>query len=112
MFIISVVQHMKLGDLSSLQSGAPFTDDILADNEMRVDAEFPQGTEHGMPALSLDEERTLVRDSTSGFAGECSWNYSSSALIHHRLGDLSISSGPSSLRTPSRRGRKKKYYRR
>lgn len=68
MFIISVVQHMKLGDLSSLQSGAPFTDDIPADNEMQVDAEFPQGTEPGMPALSLNEERTLVRDSTSGFA--------------------------------------------
>lgn len=37
---------------------------------MDVDGvEFPQGSEHGMPTLSLGEERTLVRESTSAFAG-------------------------------------------
>lgn len=69
MFIVSTVQHIKLGDLSIHQSGAPLVDDA---GPMDVDddpTQLPAGVEAGMPTLSKSEERALVRDNTAGFAG-------------------------------------------
>lgn len=70
MFIIAVVQNIKIGDLSSTQSGLPFSSDAPGEG-MDVDEgiRLPDGTEPGAPTLSKAEERTLVRESTSGFAG-------------------------------------------
>ncbi|KAJ3798132.1 hypothetical protein GGU11DRAFT_782291 [Lentinula aff. detonsa] len=68
MFIVAAVQHIKLGDLSIHQSGAPLTDDA---SPMEVDddgTQLPAGVEAGMPTLSRDEERALIRDGTAGFA--------------------------------------------
>lgn len=71
MFIVSVVQHIKIGDLS--QAGVSLSGDDTGLNVMDVDDEhLPEGTEPGvMPRLSRSEERSLVRDSTASFAGEC-----------------------------------------
>lgn len=69
MFIVSTVQHIKLGDLSIHQSGAPLVDDA---GLMDVDddpTQLPAGVEAGMPTLSKSEERALARDNTAGFAG-------------------------------------------
>lgn len=70
MFIIAVVQNIKIGDLSSTQSGLSFSSDAPGES-MDVDEELrlPDGTELGSPTLSKAEERTLVRESTAGFAG-------------------------------------------
>jgi len=71
MFIIAVVQNIKIGDLSSTQSGLSFSSDAPGES-MDVDEEMrlPDGTEPGAPpTLSKAEERTLVRESTAGFAG-------------------------------------------
>ncbi|KAF5384731.1 hypothetical protein D9757_006213 [Collybiopsis confluens] len=68
MFIVAVVQHIKIGDLSIHQSGAPLTNDA---GPMEVDndpTQLPAGVEAGMPTLSKSEERALVRDSTAAFA--------------------------------------------
>jgi proteasome activator subunit 4 len=71
MFIVSVVQHIKIGDLS--QSGLSFAGDgVPGDDMMDVDDvdHLPDGTEVGdEPRLSRSEERSLVRDSTASFAG-------------------------------------------
>lgn len=70
MFIAAVVQHIKIGDLS--QSGMSFSGDEPEDL-MDVDGidHLPEGTEVGSePRLSRAEERSLVRDSTAGFAGK------------------------------------------
>ena len=73
MFIVSVVQHMKIGDLSMQQGGAPLSG-ASAEDMMEVDTQditrLPDGTDVGeTPTLSREEERTLVRESTAGFAG-------------------------------------------
>jgi proteasome activator subunit 4 len=71
MFIIAVVQNIKIGDLSSTHSGLSFSSDAPGES-MDIDEgiRLPDGTELGAPlTLSKDEERTLVRESTSGFAG-------------------------------------------
>ena len=71
MFIIAVVQNIKIGDLSSTQSGLSFSSDAPGES-MDVDEgiRLPDGTEFGAsPTLSKTEERTLVRESTAGFAG-------------------------------------------
>jgi proteasome activator subunit 4 len=71
MFIIAVVQNIKIGDLSSTQSGLSFSSDAPGES-MDVDEWLPlsNGTELGAyPSLSKAEERTLVRESTAGFAG-------------------------------------------
>jgi proteasome activator subunit 4 len=71
MFIIAVVQNIKIGDLSSTQSGLSFSSDAPGES-MDIDEgiRLPDGTEPGvLPTLSKAEERTLVRESTSGFAG-------------------------------------------
>lgn len=70
MFIVSVVQHIKIGDLS--QSGLSFSSDAPEDQLMDVDDvdHLPEGTELGdTPQLSRADERSLVRDSTASFAG-------------------------------------------
>jgi len=69
MFIVAVVQHIKIGDLS--QSGMSFSGDEPGEM-MDVDKtdHLPEGTEIGSQSqLSRAEERSLVRDSTAGFAG-------------------------------------------
>jgi proteasome activator subunit 4 len=71
MFIIAVVQNIKIGDLSSTQTGLSFSSDAPGES-MDIDEEIrlPDGTELGAPpTLSKAEERTLVRESTAGFAG-------------------------------------------
>ncbi|KAF9474298.1 hypothetical protein BDN70DRAFT_884955 [Pholiota conissans] len=70
MFIVSVVQHIKIGDLS--QSGLSLSSDGgPGDDMMDVDDtdHLPDGTEIGdEPRLNRAEERSLVRDSTASFA--------------------------------------------
>ncbi|KAF9270517.1 hypothetical protein L218DRAFT_889040 [Marasmius fiardii PR-910] len=69
MFIVGVIQNIRVGDLSIHQSGMPITDDGIAHIEVDEDqTQLPSGTENGMPALSKEEERILVRDSTAVFA--------------------------------------------
>ncbi|KAI0067754.1 hypothetical protein BV25DRAFT_1834775 [Artomyces pyxidatus] len=71
MFIASVMQNIKIGDLSSTASGLSLSDDTPSEEVMDVDDEtpLPHGTEIGYaPALSRDEERMLVRESTASFA--------------------------------------------
>jgi proteasome activator subunit 4 len=71
MFIVAVVQNIKIGDLSSTQSGLSFSSDAPGES-MDVDEgiHLPDGTEPGAyPTLSKAEERVLVRESTAGFAG-------------------------------------------
>ena len=70
MFIVAVVQHIKIADLS--QSGFSLSGDEPGDQMMDVDDtdRLPEGTDVGdVPRLSRSEERSLVRDSTAGFAG-------------------------------------------
>ncbi|KAF8971500.1 armadillo-type protein [Flammula alnicola] len=69
MFIVSVVQHIKIGDLS--QSGLSLSGDDPGDEMMDIDDvdHLPEGTEAGdEPRLSRADERSLVRDSTASFA--------------------------------------------
>jgi proteasome activator subunit 4 len=69
MFIVAIVQHMKIGDLS--QSGISFSGDE-PEETMVVDEidHLPEGTEIGSePRLNRAEERSLVRDTTASFAG-------------------------------------------
>jgi hypothetical protein len=72
MFIVAVVQAgIKIGDLSH-QAGLPFGSDAPGE-EMVIDDEVigvPEGVEPGSSILNKDEERSLVRDSTAGFAGK------------------------------------------
>ena len=51
MFIIAVVQNIKIGDLSSTQSGLSFSSDAPGES-MDVDEEIrlPDGTELGVPS--------------------------------------------------------------
>jgi len=70
MFIVAVVQHIMIGDLS--QGGMSFSGDepeYFASTADDTD-HLPEGTELGDTPLSRSEEYSLVRDSTSTFAGE------------------------------------------
>ncbi|KAG7099513.1 hypothetical protein E1B28_001358 [Marasmius oreades] len=68
-FIVGVIQNIRVGDLSIHQSGMPLTDDSIAPMDIDEDqTQLPTGIENGMPALSKEEERALVRDSTAVFA--------------------------------------------
>ncbi|KAJ6627278.1 hypothetical protein B0H10DRAFT_1780024 [Mycena sp. CBHHK59/15] len=69
-FIVAAIQHIRIGDLSTHKSGLPAFDEEMMDVDADTDpTPFPTGTEMGdTPVLSKDEERTLVRDSTAGFA--------------------------------------------
>ncbi|KAJ8084329.1 Proteasome activator BLM10 [Marasmius tenuissimus] len=69
MFIVGVVQNIRVGDLSIHQSGVPITEDGIGQMDVDQDnTQLPSGTESGMPALSKEDERALVRDSTAVFA--------------------------------------------
>ncbi|THV06075.1 hypothetical protein K435DRAFT_712109 [Dendrothele bispora CBS 962.96] len=69
MFIVAVLQNIKVGDLSIHQSGQPLTEDFGDNMDVDQDTtQLPAGTEAGMPALSRNDERALVRDSTAAFA--------------------------------------------
>jgi proteasome activator subunit 4 len=75
MFITAVVQAgVKIGDSSnqvglSLGSDAPGEEMIIDDGLIGV----PEGAEPGMSILNREEERSLARDSTAGFAGNFSF---------------------------------------
>lgn len=72
-FIVSVIQHVKIGDISMHQSGFALSGDAPSEDLMEPDNDetrLPEG--FGMSpfvALSREEENALVRESTSGFAG-------------------------------------------
>lgn len=66
-FIVSIVQHLKIGDLTQHRSGVSYTSDSESD-EMEVD-DYDQDVDMDIPRISKEEERSLVRDSTAGFAG-------------------------------------------
>lgn len=74
MFIVGVIQHVKIGDLSMHQSGFTLSGDAPGEDVMDTSDDqnsLPSGSETSQfPIFSKDEERTLVRDSTAGFAGE------------------------------------------
>lgn len=99
MFIVSVIQHIKIGDLSMHHSGVAFTGDTPGDEIMDIgdtDVRLPDGTEPGeTPTLSREEERSLVRDSTAGFAGRSPMPFSPFILYlndHFRLGYIFVPS--------------------
>ena len=72
MFIVSVVQHMKIGDLSIQQGGKPLSGtpaEEMMDIDGNDESHLPSGAGE-TPVLSREDERALVRDSTAGFAGE------------------------------------------
>jgi proteasome activator subunit 4 len=71
MFVVSVVQLIKIGDISMQQSGfALSSSDTPAEEMMDVDeVHLPDGTEQPSQVLDRQEERVLVRESTAGFAG-------------------------------------------
>lgn len=110
MFIVSVVQHMKIGDLSIQQGGVPLAG-TPAEEMMDVDGQdntlLPSGTGE-TPVLSREEERALARDSTAGFAGELlyaaprvqSWL----TLNVIRLARLAVPTNICSIREPPGRG--------
>lgn len=67
------MQHVKVGDLSMHHSGFALSGDAPGEELMEVDTEdihIPEGVEMSpFVSLSKREERTLVRESTAGFAG-------------------------------------------
>ncbi|KAG5648210.1 hypothetical protein DXG03_006165 [Asterophora parasitica] len=66
-FIVSVVQHIKIGDLTKYSSGISYyssDEDVV----MGADHEYGQETDTAIPTLSKEEERALVRESTATFA--------------------------------------------
>lgn len=75
MFIISAIQHIKIGDLSTQKSGLSLSSDAPGEGLMDVDEDeeyghLPGGTDVGDSlVLSRSDERSLVRDSTASFAG-------------------------------------------
>lgn len=70
MFIVGAIQHVKIGDLSTKQSGLSLSSDAPGEEFMNVDDDIslPGGTETDI-SLSIGDERAFVRDNTAGFAG-------------------------------------------
>lgn len=73
MFITSVVQHIKIADVSMHQYGVDLSSDAPSEDIMDVDPateqRLPSGVEGpGMPTLSREEERALARESTAAWA--------------------------------------------
>jgi proteasome activator subunit 4 len=66
MFIVAAVQHIKVGDLTLHPSGFSESSDD-EDEMMDEEEDFIQSE---TPRLSRADERSLARDSTSGFAGK------------------------------------------
>jgi proteasome activator subunit 4 len=90
MFIVAALQNVKIADLTQIgRISAPVVvsddmgDVLMAD----VNERLPDGVEGG-PEQILDkaEERTLVRESTAGFAGEYIRVGIICSLIRSRLG--------------------------
>ena len=112
MYIVSVIQHIKIGDLS--QSGMSFSGDEPDDAMDEDDVDhLPEGTELGAaPRLSRSEERSLVRDSTASFPGTSIF-YSrlmNLNLSSHRLGRIPLPSRLRIIREPTRRRWKEEHY--
>ncbi len=108
---------MKIGDLSIQQGGVPLSD-AQAEEMMDINghdhSQIPSGTDVGETViLSREEERTLARDSTAGFAGElfCPEIFRQAFLTLCRLGRFPFQTNPSSVRKPSRRRRQKEHHR-
>ena len=110
MFIVAVIQHIKIGDLSMRQSSFSLCD-TPAEDMMDTSDDYEQlqhGAEVGhFPIFSKDQERTLTRDSTAGFAGEVFllllYLTPRPDPIRQRLGDLSLQTSSCFVREPSRR---------
>lgn len=66
MFIVSVVQHIKIADLSNLPSNMS-SNDSSGNESMDLDEATPDAGD--VLILSRDDERSLARDATAGFAG-------------------------------------------
>lgn len=99
MFIVSVVQYVKIGDLSSHQTAVHISSDAPAEGIMDVDASnesrLPDGTDiGGAPVLSREEERALTRESTVAFAGAletcCNTIYEAYIYLTFRLGHIAF----------------------
>lgn len=116
MFIVSVVQHIKIGDLSIQQGGVPLAG-TPAEEMMEIDGHneeyLPSGT--GETAIaSRDEERALARDSTAGFAGKFVSQLCGQIYLHinvSRLARLSLQANFCSVRKFARGRRKEEYHR-
>ncbi|KAF8559342.1 hypothetical protein OG21DRAFT_1402974 [Imleria badia] len=71
-FIVSAIQHVKVGDISMHQAGFALSGDTPSEDLIDLDNDgtpLPEGVETSpFVALSREEERALVRESTSGFA--------------------------------------------
>ena len=112
MFIVAIVQHMKIGDLS--QSGMSFSGDE-PEETMDVDEidHLPEGTEIGSePRLNKAEERSLVRDTTASFAGTGYFHSLIVVLADFylvRLGGIIILPRSCSFREFARRGRQEEH---
>ena len=113
MFIVAIVQHMKIGDLS--QSGMSFSGD---EPEERMDVDeidhLPEGTEIGSePRLNKAEERSLLRDTTASFAGTRHFHSLTVILADFclpvRLGGIIIPPRSCSFREFARRGRQEEH---
>jgi proteasome activator subunit 4 len=67
-FITAIAQNIKIGDLSSTQSGIALSSDAPPEDVMDIetDIHMPDGA---ATTLTREEERTLVRESTASFAG-------------------------------------------
>ena len=75
MFISSVVQYVRIGDVSMHSAGVPLTDDAavgeLMDVDQTAESQLPdRAVEAGVPLLSKEEERAAARESTTAFAGK------------------------------------------
>lgn len=75
-FIVSAIQHVKVGDISMHRSVFALSGDTPSEDLMELyndETQFPEGVETS-PFVSLgrEEERALVHESTSGFAGTTS----------------------------------------
>lgn len=93
------------------QSGFSLSSDALAEDMMDTSGDYeqlPHGAEVGhFPIFSKEQERSLTRDSTAGFAG--GFFFTTLYLTPrpnqtcHRLGDLSLQTSSRFVREPSRR---------
>ncbi|KAG6897909.1 hypothetical protein C0992_009061 [Termitomyces sp. T32_za158] len=72
MFIVSVVQHIKLGDLTKFTSGISYSSND-ANVIMENDFDIRQDADTDVPSLSKEESRSIVRETTASFAGEADW---------------------------------------
>ncbi|KAF8078288.1 hypothetical protein FPV67DRAFT_1663041 [Lyophyllum atratum] len=66
-FIVSAIQHIKIGDLTKETSNISYSssdEDVV----MSAEQDYAQGADIDIPILSKEEERSLVRESTASFA--------------------------------------------